>query len=181
MRNLPLLDDAAPGIGVFSFPRAIDGVVRQIPLLSRHGENIYPALSIESLRIAQGASSFVVKSTGASGELDTGNPGMVALKVGDSRCRPHFDGRIWVYYSSSPGAEVIPAYRLAWDDIEPALQEAVAGRIVLIGTSAIGLRDLVSTPLLAGLPGVHVHAQIIDQIVAGRLHHAARLGARASK
>ena len=168
VRNLPLLDDAAPGIGVFSFPRAIDGVVRQIPLLSRHGENIYPALSIESLRIAQGASSFVVKSTGASGELDTGNPGMVALKVGEFEVPTDSDGRIWVYYSSSPGAEVIPAYRLLGNDIEPALQEAVAGRIVLIGTSAIGLRDLVSTPLLAGLPGVLVHAEIIDQIVAGR-------------
>jgi adenylate cyclase len=43
----------------------------------------------------------------------------------------------------------------------------VAGRIVLIGTSAIGLRDLVSTPLASGLPGVLVHAEIIDQIVGG--------------
>ena len=72
--NLAILDEAAPGIGVFSFPPAFDGVVRQMPLLSRYGNTLYPALSVEALRVAQGASSFVVKSTGASGELDTGNP-----------------------------------------------------------------------------------------------------------
>ena len=48
VRNLPVLDEAAPGLGVFSFPPAQDGVVRQIPLISRFGENLYPALSIES-------------------------------------------------------------------------------------------------------------------------------------
>ena len=53
MRNLPILDDAATGIGIFNFPPARDGVVRQIPLVSRVGANLYPALSMEALRVAQ--------------------------------------------------------------------------------------------------------------------------------
>jgi len=168
VRNLEILDAAAPGIGVFSFPPADDGVVRQIPLLSRYEANLYPSLSIESLRVAQGASTFIVRSTGAGGELDTGNPGMTALKAGEFEIPTGADGKIWVHYSATPAAPVIPVHRLLSAADDPALGETVAGRIVLIGTSAIGLRDLVSTPLASGVPGVLVHAEIIDQIIAGQ-------------
>lgn len=164
VRNLPILDEAAPGIGVFSFPPAEDGIVRRIPLLSRYGESFYPALSVETLRVAQGASSVVVRSTGASGEYDTGQPGMVALKVGALEVPTGPDGRIWVHYMREPTSPLIPAHRLLGDP-DPELASWIEGRIVLIGTSAVGLRDLVSTPLRAGFPGVLVHAEIIDQIV----------------
>ncbi|MCX7303853.1 MAG: adenylate/guanylate cyclase domain-containing protein [Hyphomicrobiales bacterium] len=167
VRNLAILDEAAPGLGVFSFPPAEDGVVRQIPLVSRQGENFYPALSVEALRIAQGASTIVVKSTGASGEFDTGQPGMTALKVGDVEVPTGPDGRIWVYYTRQPTSQQIPAYRLL-EDPDPELASQIAGRIVLVGTSAVGLRDLVSTPLKAGFPGVLVHAEIVDQIISGK-------------
>src|SRR5690606_23414807 len=122
------------------------------------------ALSIETLRLAQGASSFVVRSTGASGEFDTGQPGMTALKVGALEIPTGPDGRIWVYYSAEPASPVIPVHRLL-GDADPELTSQIEGRIVLVGTSAVGLRDLVSTPLAAGFPGVLVHASIIDQIV----------------
>src|SRR5690606_21582923 len=59
---------------------------------------------------------------------------------------------------------LIPAYKLLGDP-DPEVASQIAGRIVLVGTSAVGLRDLVQTPLTAGFPGVLVHAQIIDQIV----------------
>lgn len=164
VRNLTVLDDAAPGLGVFSFPRQEDGVVRQIPLISRQGDNLYPALSIESLRVAQGASSFVIRSTGASGEFDTGQPGMTALKVGEFEVPTGPDGRIWVYYTREPTSPLIPVHRLLGEP-DPELSAQIQGRIVLIGTSAVGLRDLVATPLTAGFPGVLVHAAIVDQIV----------------
>jgi adenylate cyclase len=164
VRNLPALDEAAPGIGVFSFPPAFDGVVRRIPLVSRYGDSFYPALAIETLRVAQGASTLVIKSTGASGEYDTGQAGMTALKVGDLEIPTGPDGRIWVYYSDETTSPVISARRLL-GEADPELISQIEGRIVLIGTSAVGLRDLVATPLSSGFPGVLVHAEIIDQIV----------------
>ena len=164
VRNLTVLDDAAPGLGVFSFPRQEDGVVRQIPLISRQGESLYPALSIESLRVAQGASSLVIRSTGASGEFDTGEAGMTALKVGEFEVPTGPDGRIWVYYTREPDSPLIPVHRLMGEP-DPEITSQIQGRIVLVGTSAVGLRDLVATPLSAGFPGVLVHAEIIDQIV----------------
>ncbi|MBX3584649.1 MAG: adenylate/guanylate cyclase domain-containing protein [Rhizobiaceae bacterium] len=164
VRNLSILDDAAPGIGVFSFPPADDGVVRRIPLLSRFGDNLYPALSVESLRLAQGASTIIVRSTGASGEFDTGQAGMTAIKVGDLEIPTGPEGRIWVYYTDKHTSPVIPAYKLL-DTPDPEVRNQIEGRIALIGTSAVGLRDLVSTPLRAGYPGVLVHAEIIDQVI----------------
>lgn len=167
VRNLAVLDAAAPGIGLINFPPARDGVVRQIPLIARYGEKLYPALSMESLRIAQGASSFVIRSTGAHGEHDTGLPGMVAVKNGHYEVPTSPDATMWVYFSGQDVANVVPAAELARDAIDPALADVIAGHIVLIGTSAIGLRDLVSTPLASGVPGVLVHAEIIDQILGG--------------
>lgn len=167
VRNLPVLDAAAPGIGLINFPPARDGVVRQIPLIARYGEKLYPALSMESLRIAQGASTFVIRSTGAHGEHDTGLPGMVAVKNGHYEVPTSPDATMWVYFSGQKIANVVPAAELARDTVDPALADVIAGHIVLIGTSAIGLRDLVSTPLASGVPGVLVHAEIIDQILGG--------------
>jgi adenylate cyclase len=148
-------------------PAAHDGIVRQIPLISRFEDRLYPALALEALRVAQGASSYLIRSTGAHGEQDTGLPGMVAVKDGSYEVPTGPDGTMWVYFSGQTVANVIPAARLAADEIDPALADLVAGHIVLAGTSAIGLRDLVSTPLASGVPGVFVHAEIIDQILSG--------------
>jgi adenylate cyclase len=60
-----------------------------MPMLVRVGDTLYPSLSADMLRLAQGASTYVVKSSGASGEKAFGEKtGIVAVKVGDSRCRP---------------------------------------------------------------------------------------------
>lgn len=167
VRNLPILDAAAPGIGLINFPPARDGVVRQIPLIARFESKLYPALSMELLRMAQGASTYVIRSTGAHGEQDTGLPGMVAVKNGHYEVPTGPDATMWVYFSGQPVANIVPAARLATEAVDPALADVISGHIVLIGTSAIGLRDLVSTPLASGVPGVLVHAEIIDQILGG--------------
>ena len=167
VRNLRALDEAAAGIGIISFPPGWDGIVRQIPLVSRYEGNLYPALAMELLRVAQGASTLLIRSTGARGELDTGDPGMVAVKNGDYEVPAGPDGSLWIYYTDAPQSAVVPVSRVLAGSDDPELAELVAGRIVLVGTSAIGLRDIVSTPLKAGVPGVIVHAEILDQIVSG--------------
>jgi adenylate cyclase len=78
---------------------------------------------------------------------------MTALKVGALEVPTGPRGDFWIYFSPSGGSDVIPAATL----IDPAgsagLESAVAGRIVLFGSSAVGLRDLVSTPLRASVAG----------------------------
>uniref|UniRef100_UPI0025E6916F CHASE2 domain-containing protein n=1 Tax=Mesorhizobium sp. TaxID=1871066 RepID=UPI0025E6916F len=163
--NLPVLDRNAPGLGFFSFPLSGDGVVRSLPLLANAGGQLYPALAVEALRVAQGAGSFVVRSTGASGEADSGRQAMTALKVGALAMPTGPDGQFRVYYSGLPDLETIPAARLLDPGAAATLQQSVAGHVVLIGTSAVGLRDLVATPFQQAVAGVRVHAEIIDQII----------------
>jgi adenylate cyclase len=166
LRNLPGFDEAASGVGVVNFSPARDGVVRQVPLIARLDTQFYPGLALETLRVAQGASTYLIRSTGSQGEKNTGEPGMVSVRVGDFDVPTGPDGLMWLYYSPQLSAQIIPAYRLASTTRDGGLAEAISGRIVLIGASAIGLRNLVSTPLSAATPGVMVHAAAIEQILS---------------
>jgi len=162
--NIEELTGPAQGVGSFSFPTGADGVVRTVPLIFSAQGNLYPSLGLEALRVAQGAGSYVVRSTGASGEADTGKPAMVALRDGALDVPTGAMGDFWIYYSGIPSMPVVPATEVLTGDMA-ALSAAVGGRIVLVGTSAVGLRDIVSVPMGYSVPGVHVHAEIIDQIV----------------
>jgi len=163
--NLASLDGSATGMGFFSFPPTRDNIVRAIPLVAAAQGQLYPALSIEALRVAQGAGSIAIRSTGASGESDTGAPAMTMLRVGALDMPTGPQGEFWVYFSGLPQMQTISAADLLAPDAATRLSPDVEGRIVLVGTSAVGLRDLVATPVAAVMPGVRVHAEIIDQII----------------
>lgn len=166
LANLAEFDRAASGIGFFSFPPAADGVVRRVPVVEASGGALYPLLAVEALRVAQGAGSLVIRSTGASGEAETGEPAMTALKVGAFDVPTGPEGGLFLYYSGAgPEARLPAASVINANAGEDGLQDAIEGRIVLVGTSAVGLRDLVATPLASGVPGVFVHAEAIDQIL----------------
>ena len=167
IRNLPILDEPASGIGLIDFPPASDGIVRKVPLIERFGKRLYAGLSLEALRVAQGASAYIIKSTGAQGESDTGKPGMVSVKVGDFEVPTGPDGSMWIYYSRTPSAHIIPASRIVEAKPDLATADSIKGSVVLLGSSAVGLRNLVPTPLDAAVPGVMIHAAAIEQILAG--------------
>ena len=92
---------------------------------------------------------------------------MTALKVGNFEVPTGPSGEFRIYFSGLPSVPRISAA----DFLDPAKAathaDQVAGTIVLVGTSAVGLRDLVATPRSASQPGVEVHAEIIDQILGG--------------
>jgi adenylate cyclase len=167
VRNLPILDEAAAGLGFFSFPPNRDGIVRTIPVVARAQEQMFPTLGVEALRVAQGAGSYIIRATGASGEADTGVPAMTALKVGALEVPTGPAGEMWIYFSGMPSLPTISAATLLDPAQSQPLEDTIAGRIVLVGSSAVGLRDLVATPLAASVAGVRVHAEVIDQIFGG--------------
>ena len=74
-------------------------------------------------------------------------------------------GSILVHYTPSYPQRYIPVWRILEPDFKP---DDIEGRIVFIGTSAAGLKDLRATPFAADTPGVEVHAQLVEQIVSGR-------------
>ncbi len=164
--NLTRLDLAAKGIGAMNFLPGHDGVVRQAPLFFRHGDRIIPSLAAEALRVAQGASTYVLKSSNASGETAFGQrTGLNHIRIGNIEVATDAAGAFTLKFRQSNPSAFIPAWKLLAGEID---ESQIANNIILVGTSAPGLFDLRSTPLDSALPGVEIQAQIIENILAGR-------------
>lgn len=163
--NLPILDEAAAGLGAINWVPDRDQVVRRVPLVYRQGETWVPTLVTESLRVAQGATTYILKASNASGETAFGEvTGLNHIKVGDIEVPTDADGGIWLHFRPSNPASYIPAWKVLAGENDPA---EVAGKILLVGTSAPGLIDLRATPLDPSIPGVEIHAEAIEHILSG--------------
>ncbi len=167
--SLPILESAAAGNGTFGLEASFDGVIRQPPLFVRKqgaeaSGDIYPALSIEGLRVAQDP-RYMFKITKTS-EADAGlfSPAYM-LTIGKYQVPLEKDGQFYVHYSEARPHKYISAWKVIDEKIAP---DAIKDKIVLIGTSAIGLKDLRSTPVDFFIPGVEVHLNVIEQILQGR-------------
>lgn len=168
IQPLPELRGASSGLGSLSIEKDADGVVRRAPLIFLHRGELVPSLSVEALRVAQGADATLVKTSDGSGEM-RGLPGAVlSIKTGDFTAPTNDVGEMWLHYTEAAPQRTIPAWQIMKGDAELAdLAPAVEGQIVFIGASAIGLRDLVTTPLQERAPGVSVHAQAAEQMILG--------------
>ncbi len=171
---LPGLEAASTGLGSLTLQGDSDGIIRRAPLLARQGDQILPSLSLEALRVAQGAGSILVKTSDGSGNISGNVSGgglseVDSLKVGQFVIPTNGAGELWMYYTAPRPERVIPAWNILSGELSPAEMERLfAGQIVFIGTGAIGLRDLVATPLQDRELGVMVHAQAAEQMILGR-------------
>ena len=172
IESLPELNASAAGSGSVSLAADSDGILRSVPLIARQGDQLLPSLSLEALRVAQGAGSIMVRTSDASGET-RGAPGqIVAIKVGQFEIPTTAAGELWLHYTRPVPARTIPAWKILDGTLSPAeLETAVAGRIVFVGAGAIGLRDLISTPLRDHELGVIAHAQAAEQVILGHFLH----------
>ena len=163
--SLTELQDKAQGAGSLNWIPEEDQIIRRMPMLVSVGDTLYPALSAEMLRLAQGASTYLVKSSGASGEKAFGEKtGIVAVKVGEFEVPTEANGQMWIRFTPETKQRYLPAWKVLNGEIGA---DELSGRILIIGTSAAGLLDLRATPLDASVPGVSLHAQAIEQILQG--------------
>ncbi|WP_243370733.1 CHASE2 domain-containing protein [Microvirga solisilvae] len=155
LRNLAILDEAAQGHGMFSIASDRDGVARRVSVVAVANGTIVPTLSLEMLRVAVGAGSILVRT-------DTG--GVRRIGIGDLEVPTDGRGRVWVHYSRPELRRYISAIDLLEGRVP---RESLAGKMVLIGSSAAGLLDLKVTPVHPALPGVELHAQILESALMG--------------
>ncbi len=158
IQPLPALTEAASGLGHISLSGQQAGsTVREVPLLMAGGGNLYPALLLEALRLATGASTYMVQG-------DPSLPGqMQSLRVADVVVPSDERGQFRFY--AAPGASTATISAAA---VLAGEASAVEGTIALIGVTAAGLQDIRVTPLGEAMPGVGIHAQIIAQIWNGQ-------------
>ncbi len=163
---LPALAQAAVGLGALNWLPGNDQVVRSVPLMFHAEEGvIMPGLAAETLRVAQQASGFVIRSSNASGQTSFGaQTGVNAVKIGALTVPTTRDGSVLMHYTPQQPSRNIPAW---WVLEGLAKPEEIAGRIILVGATASGLFDLQATPIDVAIPGIEINAQLIEQIVAG--------------
>lgn len=168
IQPLPELRGAPSGLGSLSIEKDADGVVRRAPLIFLHRGELVPSLSVEALRVAQGADATLVKTSDGSGEMRGLSGAVLSVKTGDFTAPTNDVGEMWLHYTEAAPQRTIPAWQIMASDKQAAdLAPAVEGQIVFIGASAIGLRDLVTTPLQESAPGVSIHAQAVEQMILG--------------
>lgn len=155
---LPELAAEAWGLGVASLERGGGGVARRLPLLWRNGEQVFPSLSVEALRLAMDVSTLVVLGDEA-GTVDQLRIGDIAVPTGPS-------GDFWIYYRSL-GDEIFTSARGILADDYTRLTDRIAGKIILVGTSATGLLDIRTSALGEAVPGVTIHLQALEQMMTG--------------
>ncbi|MDJ1157015.1 adenylate/guanylate cyclase domain-containing protein [Chelatococcus sp. SYSU_G07232] len=162
---LPAFVEAARGIGALNWVPDRDLVVRRVPTLLSGADRPVPSLAIEALRVAQDASTIVVKASNASGETGFGQQtGVTAVRVGEVTVATERDGGVRVRYAGSRPERHISAWRVLDGSADLA---PVAGAILFVGASAAALADVRATPLEATVPGVDIHAEFIEHALSG--------------
>jgi len=132
----------------------------------RLGEKPYPSLAAEALRVALGAPSYVGRAVGANAEKSFGEKtGLTAIRIGQLAIPTDAAGRVWLYYAAPRRDRFVFAADVLSGKFDPAL---FADHIVLVGTSAAGVvNDLQAIPIARDVPGVEIHAQLLEQILQG--------------
>ncbi len=165
--NLPALEAAARGNGSANGSADADGVHRRIHLLYRFGDELLPGLALEALRVAIGGERILARADDADGDLGISE---VALPP---RFRIPTDpsGAVWLHYAEDWRRRTLPAWRVLDGEVG---DRELAGTLVFVGTSAVGLRDQRPAPLDPYLPGVMLHAELVEHVILD--HHLVRPG-----
>jgi adenylate cyclase len=168
---IPILRDAAAGNGAINPILDRDAVVRRVPIILSAGGDLYPSLVAETLRVATGVSTYIVKSTGSQSYTFAGftsilrrQSGVGEVGIGPIHIRTDPSAALWLYDTGHRAERFIPAWKVLAGEAGN-----LENTIVFIGTSAPGLLDIRSTPLAVAIPGVEIHAQIVEQILTGDL------------
>ena len=170
--NVAILSEHARGFGVFSFGFDYDGIVRRVPVVVAVGEQTYPSLALETLRVGSQSQGVYLRSAENLGIISV----LLQRQDGSRRVIPtDSEGRIWVKFGEpqpyniayEPGQKK-RLYVSAIDVLQRKIpKEWLQGHFVFLGTSASGLKDLRNTPVDPSLPGVEVHANVLSNILSG--------------
>jgi adenylate cyclase len=154
-RNLPILERAAKGpaggFGMFNAIPDRDGIIRNVPAFFVHEKVIYPSLAVEMMRVVTGKRNIVVRAD-AAGIQKIGIHKALTVETDQY-------GRIWPYFSLTDPAKYVSASEILNGTADPKLMK---GKLTIVGTSAVGLKDIRSVPTDPVMPGVEVHAQILE-------------------
>jgi adenylate cyclase len=150
LRNTPVLEKAAGGRGMLTINPERDGIVRRVPMIMMAQGATMPSLSFEMLRVVTGTDTIFIKTEVA---------GIKSLGVKGFQIPTDLNGQLWVHFARRDPSIYVSATDVLEGRVPP---DKIKGKLVLVGTSAAGLNDLKTTPVDPAMPGVEIHAQVLE-------------------
>jgi adenylate cyclase len=155
LRNVPVLEHAAAGRGLFTIKPERDGIIRRVPMIMQAQGQTMPSLTFEMLRVATGSGTILIKAEKA---------GITSLGIKGFQIPTDHNGQLWIHYAPNDASLYVPAINVLEKNVAP---DMIASKLVLIGTSAVGLNDIKTTPVSRAMPGVEIHAQVLESALTG--------------
>ena len=156
LRSLAPIDHAGAGHGLLNAD-AERGIVRRAPLAAYAGGEPILTLALECFRTGDRLPSFNVNWT---------RSGISSIEVGDLKVPTQPDGKAWIHFSPRDMKRYVSAADVLEGKEDP---ERLRGSIVLIGVTALALLDQPTTARGERMPGVEIHAQLVENIAEGAL------------
>ena len=151
--SLEEISDAATGIGSISLIPNIDGIIRNVPILYNIDNRIWPSLALEAVRVATNQKNLLVKSN---------KNGIKLIKTRKNTIPSDQNGVINIKFNEFAKENYVSAVDVINNNFD---QKRIENKIILIGSSAQALFDIVKISNGKTVPGVEIHAHIIDNIL----------------
>lgn len=163
--NLPILAEAAGRSGFLNAAPDRDGILRRVPLLAELDGRVYPSLALAAVSAAQPRDALVLRVE---------NVNASSLWIGDAVVP--LDGRSNLLLGFRGKKRTFP-YLSAADVLSGTVPaDALRGKIVFVGTTALGTREVVATPLDTQFVGVEVQATTADNLLQRDFVHRTAFG-----
>jgi adenylate cyclase len=152
--NLDILTKTADWSGYFNLITDQDGVIRRMPLIIKCGQDLFPPLSMLCAWQYLNHPQLMVK---------VAIYGVEGIQMGKRFIPTDENGQMLVNYLGPPGT--FPYFSVS-DILHGKVPKGTfKDRIVLVGSTAMGILDLQNTPLGPVFPGLELHATVIDNII----------------
>ena len=179
LANVTEFEKAASGAGTVSVAEEPDGIIRRVPLISNVAGVVRPTLGLDMIRVAFKGNSIATR-TGLNGVEEI----IIQTKaIGNASIPTDENGRVWIYYGESDSIKKENSRRYyvsAVDIINGKVgKDRLSGKLGILGTSATGLKDIRPTPVEDRMPGVEIHANLIDTVISAILYYTSNKNANA--
>ena len=152
--NIQVLSSSADYSGYFNMYPDPDGVVRWLSAVHKFKDRLYAPLSLVT------AGAFL----GESLAIQIEDYGVRAIQIGDRTIPTDESGRVLINYR---GNEKSFRHISVTDILSGTVaKDTLKDKIVMVGATAVGIYDLRVTPFGSIYPGIEIHANIVDSILA---------------
>lgn len=154
LTNIEMIQENAYSSGYMNNIPDATGVIRSVPMCIKYDDQVYSALAFEMYRIVVDSKKVIINYSDA---------GVENIELGEQKIKTDRFGRLYLNFRGpAKSYKYISAVDVYNNTVD---KESLAGKFILIGTSAYGLMDLRSTPMDSIIPGVELHANMIDNLL----------------